>query len=182
MGISCKIKNKAVFLDRDGVLNRAKIISNKPYPPSNMDEMEILPGVHEGIQLLRHAGFKLIVITNQPDVARGITDVKIVNELNYFISQELKVDEIMCCFHDDIVNCTCRKPKPGMLFDAAKKWGINLSVSYLIGDRWRDIETANNANVTSILIDYDYDEKKLNADFECSNFFEAVNFILKNNK
>jgi D-glycero-D-manno-heptose 1,7-bisphosphate phosphatase len=179
VGIGSKIKNKAVFLDRDGVLNRAKIILNKPYPPSTMEEMEILPGVHESIQLLKHAGFKLIVITNQPDVARGAADIELVNTMNNYILSELGVDEIKCCFHDDFQDCLCRKPKPGMVFEAEKRWNIDLSISYLIGDRWRDIETAKNCNLTSILIDNHYDEKKVNADFECSNFEEAVNFILK---
>ncbi len=179
MGIGSKIKNKAVFLDRDGVLNRAKVILNKPYPPSTMEEMEILPGVHESIQLLKHAGFILIVITNQPDVARGTADINLVNTMNNYILTELDVDEIKCCFHDDSENCLCRKPKPGMIFEAVNKWDIDLSLSYLIGDRWRDIETAKNTDVTTILIDNQYDEKKVSADFECSNFEEAVNYILK---
>jgi D-glycero-D-manno-heptose 1,7-bisphosphate phosphatase len=179
VGIGSKIKNKAVFLDRDGVLNRAKVILNKPYPPSTMEEMEILPGVHESIQLLKHAGFILIVITNQPDVARGTADINLVNTMNNYILTELDVDEIKCCFHDDSENCLCRKPKPGMIFEAVNKWDIDLSLSYLIGDRWRDIETAKNTDVTTILIDNQYDEKKVSADFECSNFEEAVNYILK---
>ena len=91
MGIGSKIKNKAVFLDRDGVLNRAKVILNKPYPPSSIEEMEILPGVYKGIQLLKHAGFKLIVITNQPDVARGTADIEVVNTLNTFILSEFGI-------------------------------------------------------------------------------------------
>jgi D-glycero-D-manno-heptose 1,7-bisphosphate phosphatase len=179
VGIGSKIKNKAVFLDRDGVLNRAKVILNKPYPPSTMEEMEILPGVHESIQLLKHAGFILIVITNQPDVARGTADINLVNTMNNYILTELDVDEIKCCFHDDSENCLCRKPKPGMIFEAVNKWDIDLSLSYLIGDRWRDIETAKNTDLTTILIDNQYDEKKVSADFECSNFEEAVNYILK---
>ena len=85
----------------------------------------------------------------------------------------------MCCFHDDNENCECRKPKPGMILEAVKKWDIDLSVSYLIGDRWRDIQTAKNIGLTSILIKYDYDEKKINADFECNNLEEAANYILK---
>ena len=179
MGVSSKVKNKAIFLDRDGVLNKSIIVNNLPFPPSNINEMEILPGVYEGIQLLKHSGFKLIVITNQPDVARGITDIEVVNELNNFILHELKIDEIKCCFHDDSDNCQCRKPKPGMILDAANEWNIDLSISYLIGDRWRDIETAKNTKLTTILIDYEYNEKKVNADFKCNNFEQAVNFVLK---
>ena len=144
-----------------------------------MDEMEILPGVHDGIKLLKHAGFKLIVITNQPDVSRGTTDIEIVKTLNNYILTELSVDEIITCFHDDSDNCSCRKPKPGMIYESEKKWNIDLDISFLIGDRWRDIETAKNTDITTILIDYQYDEKRVNADFECTNFEEAVNFILK---
>jgi len=179
MGVGSKIKTKAIFLDRDGVLNKAIVRNRKPYPPSTIDELEILEGVYEGVELLKHSGYRLIVITNQPDVSRGITTIEKVNEINNSIIQLLNVDEIMCCFHDDNENCECRKPKPGMILEAVKKWNIDLSVSYLIGDRWRDIQTAKNIGLTSILIKYDYDEKKINADFECNNLEEAANYILK---
>jgi D-glycero-D-manno-heptose 1,7-bisphosphate phosphatase len=179
MGVGSKIKRKAIFLDRDGVLNKAIVINGKPYPPSTINELEILEGVYEGIELLRHSGYKLIVITNQPDVARGLTTIEKVNEINNSIIQLLNVDEIICCFHDDSENCECRKPKPGMILEAVKKWEIDLSASYLIGDRWRDIQTAKNIGLTSILIKYDYDEKKINADFECFNLEEAADLILK---
>ena len=179
MGVGSKIKRKAIFLDRDGVLNKAIVRNRKPYPPATIDELEILEGVYEGIQLLKHSGYKLIVITNQPDVARGLTTIEKVNEINNSIIQLLNIDEIICCFHDDSEDCECRKPKPGMILEAVKKWDIDLSVSYLIGDRWRDIQTAKNIGLTSILIKYDYDEKKINANFECNNLEEAANFILK---
>ena len=179
MGIGCKISNKAIFLDRDGVINKAIIRNKKPYPPSSISELEIIPRVYEGVQLLKHAGFKLIVISNQPDVSRGTLKMESVNEINNCIIEQLKIDEVICCFHDDIDNCDCRKPKTGMIIKALKKWDIDLSLSYLIGDRWRDIETAKNIGVRSILINYDYDEKKVTADFECNNLEEAANFILK---
>jgi len=179
MGVGSKIKNKAIFLDRDGVLNKAIVKNRKPYPPSSIEELEILPGVYEGIQLLKNSGFKLIVITNQPDVARGSSTKEIVEEINNAIIKQLKVDEVICCFHDDSENCDCRKPQPGMIYQAVNKWNIDLSLSYLVGDRWRDIQTAKNIGLNSILINYDYDEKKINADFECNNLEEAANFILK---
>ena len=179
MGVNNKIKNKAVFLDRDGVLNKAILINNKPYSPSSIEEMELLPGVVDGIKVLKNFGFKLIVVTNQPDVARGKTKIEIVYKLNDFIFHKLQLDEIKCCFHDNSEKCKCRKPKPGMIFEAANQWNIDLSISFLIGDRWRDIEAAKNAGLTSILIDYKYDEKKADADFECSNFKQAVNYIIK---
>jgi D-glycero-D-manno-heptose 1,7-bisphosphate phosphatase len=179
MGVGSEIKRKAVFLDRDGVLNKAIIKNRKPYPPSSISELKILDGVYMGLMLLRQSGYKLIVITNQPDVSRGITTMEIVNEINNRIIDLLNVDEIISCFHDDNDNCDCRKPKPGMILEATKKWNIDLSSSYLIGDRWRDIQTAKNIGLSSILINYDYDEKKVEADFECINFEEATKFILK---
>jgi len=121
MGVGSKIKTKAIFLDRDGVLNKAIVRNRKPYPPSTIDELEILEGVYEGVELLKHSGYRLIVITNQPDVSRGITTIEKVNEINNSIIQLLNVDEIMCCFHDDNENCECRKPKPGMILEAVKK-------------------------------------------------------------
>jgi D-glycero-D-manno-heptose 1,7-bisphosphate phosphatase len=179
MGVGTKIKTKAIFLDRDGVLNKAIIINGKPYPPSTVDELEIPKDVYEGIELLKHSGYKLIVITNQPDVARGTTTIEKVDKINDAIVKHLQIDQVISCFHDDCDNCSCRKPKTGMILEAVKKWNIDLSFSYLIGDRWRDIQTAKNVGLSSILINYDYDEKKINADFECSNFEEAANFILK---
>ena len=171
--------NRALFLDRDGVLNKAIIKNRKPYPPTKIEELEIISGVQEGLELLKHSGFKLIVITNQPDVARGTLSKEKVDEINNTISQNLNIDEIISCFHDDSDNCECRKPKPGMILQAVKKWNIDLTLSYLIGDRWRDIQTAKNIGLNSILIKYDYDEKKINADFECNNLEEAANFILR---
>jgi len=179
MGVGNKMKTKAIFLDRDGVLNKAIVKNRKPYPPSKIEEFEILPGVFEAIQLLRDSGFKLIVVTNQPDVGRGVINIEIVEEINNLIIKQLKVDEIISCFHDDSDNCECRKPKTGMILQAVKKWHIDLSISYLIGDRWRDIQTAKNIGLTSILIKYDYDEKQIKADFQCTNLREAANFILK---
>lgn len=177
MGISSKIK--AIFLDRDGVINKAVVIDNKPYPPSSIREMEILPGVKKGIELLKKEGYYIFVVTNQPDVARGKTAIEKVQEINSFLEKELFIDEVYCCYHDGKEGCSCRKPKPGMIIDASLKWNINLKKSYIIGDRWRDIEAGKQADVTTILIDYQYDEKRVEPDYACLNFSEAVSYILK---
>lgn len=176
MGVNPKIK--AVFLDRDGILNKAVIIDRKPFPPVTIKELEIPEGVKEGLLLLKKAGYLLIVITNQPDVSRKTTTEKCVSEMNEFLRNELPLDDIFCCFHDGNDNCSCRKPKPGMVFSASKKWNIDLSMSFLIGDRWRDIETGKNSGVRTILIDYHYDEKYVKPDFSCQDFTEATNIIL----
>ena len=177
MGISSKIK--AVFLDRDGVINKAVVIDNKPYPPPCLAELEILPGVKEGIILLKQNGYHIFVVTNQPDVARGKTSIEKVQEINDYLEKELLIDEVYCCYHDGIEACSCRKPKPGMIFDASAKWNIDFSRSFIIGDRWRDIEAGRQASVSTILIDYGYDEERVEPNHACKNFSEAVFYILK---
>lgn len=171
---------KAVFLDRDGVLNKAEIIDGKPFPPASVDKLEIPEGVKDGLISLKKAGYLLIVITNQPDVSRKTTTEERVSEMNEYLRKELLLDDVFCCFHDNTDNCDCRKPKPGMVFSASKKWNIDLSNSFLIGDRWRDIETGKNVGLRTILIDYHYDEKYVEPDFTCQNFTEATNIILSN--
>lgn len=176
MGVHTKVK--AVFLDRDGVLNQAVVKEGKPYPPQSLEDVIILAGVKEGLEHLKELGYLLVVITNQPDVARGTTDMKIVDAINNFLKKELILDDIYCCIHDSSDNCECRKPKPGMIFAAARKWNIDLDNSWMVGDRWRDIETGINANVKTILIDYGYDEKSVIPDYSCTDFLEATRIII----
>jgi len=177
MGVNSKIK--AVFLDRDGVVNKAIIINGRPYPPLTLKEMEILPGVLQGITLLKKNGYHVFIVTNQPDVARGLTNIEKVKEMNFYLEKELSIDEVFCCIHDGKEGCSCRKPKPGMILDAAMKWNIDLSKSYIVGDRWRDIEAGKAASIITILIDYKYEEKRVEPDYVCKSFLEVVSYILK---
>ena len=151
---------RAVFLDRDGVINRAVMRDGKPYPPTNLSEMEILPGVQGAMALLHEAGFLLIVVTNQPDVARGTTSKAVVEEINHNLASRLPIDEFRTCYHDNGDGCDCRKPLPGALLAAAKQHNIDLSNSYMIGDRWRDTEAGQQAGCQTIFIDYGYFEKQ----------------------
>lgn len=176
MGVNPKVK--AVFLDRDGVLNKSVIVDGKPYPPKSVIELVIPEGVKEGLKQLKELGYLLIVITNQPDVARGTTPIKIVDDINNYLKQELILDDIFCCFHDNVDNCECRKPKPGMIFTAAKKWNIDLESSFMVGDRWRDIETGKNAGVKTIFIDFGYKEKYVKPNYTSCNFIEATQIII----
>ncbi|MCK9401151.1 MAG: HAD family hydrolase [Bacteroidales bacterium] len=176
MGINPKVK--AVFLDRDGVLNNAVIVDGKPYPPKSVNELVIPEGVKEGLKQLKELDYLLIVITNQPDVARGTTPMKIVDDINNYLKQELIIDDFFCCVHDNADNCECRKPKPGMIQTAAKKWNIDLDYSFMVGDRWRDIETGKNAGVKTILIDLEYKEKNIKPDYNSRNFLEATQIII----
>lgn len=170
---------KAVFLDRDGVINKAPVIDGKPYPPRNLDELELLPGVDQAILQLRDRGYFCIVVTNQPDVARGKTSKETVESINQFLIQHLAIHEIISCYHDDHENCGCRKPKPGSLLKAALKYNIDLNKSFMVGDRWRDIEAGQNAGCKTFFIDYQYNEKQpQNPTYKVTSLADAVNIIL----
>ncbi len=150
----------AVFLDRDGVINRALVRDNKPYPPNSLSEFEILPGVAEACAKLKAAGFLLVVATNQPDVGRGTLKQGVVEEIHQFMCRQLPIDRVEVCYHPGkgLSDCDCRKPKPGMLLHAAQELGIDLGQSWMVGDRWRDIDCGHAAGCRTVLIDYGYDE------------------------
>lgn len=171
--------NKAIFLDRDGVINQAIVKDGKPYPPANLKELVILPGVKEALEKLHLAGYLLVVVTNQPDVARGKLTMKQVDEINEHLISNLFIDEIYTCYHDDHENCSCRKPKPGFLVQVSNSQGIDLESSYMVGDRWRDIECGQNAGCKTVFINYHYQEKQpVNFDFETSSLKDACEIIL----
>lgn len=171
---------RAVFLDRDGVLNRTLVRNGKPYPPGSVAELEILPGVCAGLKTLHHHGYLLIVVTNQPDVARGTVARATVEALNAALAATLPLDEFRVCYHDDTARCNCRKPAPGLLLDAAREHSIDLAKSYLIGDRWRDIEAGQRAGCTSFFLDYTYQERRpLPPYILVQSFTQAVDWILE---
>ena len=171
---------RAVFLDRDGVLNRAIVRDGKPYPPASAAEMELQPDAERSLQHLKEAGFRLLVVTNQPDVARGIQTTGEVEAIHERIRSVLPVDEFLVCYHDDGDGCACRKPKPGLLFEAARRYGLNLKDCFLIGDRWRDIDAAHAAGCPAVWIDYHYRERgpTFPPEARVSSLEEAVGFIV----
>ncbi|QWD78312.1 HAD-IIIA family hydrolase [Polynucleobacter sp. MWH-Svant-W18] len=170
---------RAVFLDRDGVINRAIVRDGKPYPPASLEELEILPGVHEALQKLHDANYLLVVVTNQPDVARGISKREDIELMNAFLSSELPIDDFKTCYHDGGDKCDCRKPLPGALVEAAQEHNIDLSKSFMVGDRWRDVEAGASAGCKTFFINYRYAEKKPDApDFIVSSLLEAKKIIL----
>lgn len=173
--------NRAVFLDRDGVLNQAVVRNGKPHPPANAKELALAPDANAALQELKAQGFLLLVVTNQPDVAKGITTRAVVEEINRKLESELPLDDVFVCYHQDSDHCDCRKPKPGMILDGARKHNVDLSESFMVGDRWRDVEAGQNAGCRTVFIDGGYEERQpaRPADATVHSLKEAANWILQ---
>ncbi len=171
---------RAVFLDRDGVLSRPIIRERRPYPPSSLAELQLLPGVPEALRALKDAGYRLVVVTNQPDVARGRSSKASVDSIHERLTAVLPLDAIFTCLHDDADQCECRKPRPGLITQAARELGIDATASYLVGDRWRDIEAGRRAGCGTFFVDYQYDEPPPPSySFRVSSLLEAAGIILQ---
>jgi transaldolase len=169
-----------VFLDRDGVINRTSIRDGVPHPPPCVDEVEILPGVAEALQLLARRGLPLIVVTNQPDVARGTQTAERVEAINRYLEQRLPITAVYTCYHDNADHCDCRKPKPGMLIRAAREHGIDLSRSFMVGDRWGDVEAGRAAGCKTFLIELPYSQgHRCTPDARVADLAEAAAVILR---
>jgi D-glycero-D-manno-heptose 1,7-bisphosphate phosphatase len=171
-------RRPAVFLDRDGVLNEAVVVDGRPTPPGSVAEFRLRPGVVEACIELHEAGFALVVVTNQPDVARGRQTQAELDRIHDRLRQLLPIDDIVVCRHDDADGCECRKPRPGMLLSAAERLELDLSGSVGVGDRWRDVEAARRAGVRSVFVECHYDEPGgTGADIVVGSLLEAVPWI-----
>ena len=169
----------AVFLDRDGVINEISVSNGVPHPPNSIEEFRFLPGVREACEALNKGGYLLFVATNQPDVARGTQTQERVEEINQLVERELPLAAVLCCYHDNAKQCDCRKPKPGLLLGAARRWAIDLSESFMIGDRWSDTQAGIAAGCRTILIERDYSQRdKCNPDWIAQDLPEASKLIL----
>ncbi len=170
---------RAVFLDRDGVINEGIVRDGKPYAPQSVDALRLLAGVEQAVGTLKDHGFALVVVTNQPDVRTGVQRREVVEEMHRRLMDWLPLDSIKACYHTDADNCSCRKPKPGMIKQAAEELAIDPEASFMVGDRWRDIGAGNAAGCRSFYIDYGYDERRPDGDYvTVSDLPEAVEKIL----
>ena len=173
------MKRTAVFLDRDGVINRAFDRNGILRPPASLRELEILPDVPEALCALKAHGYSLVVVTNQPDVARGTASRELVGRIHEGLKNDFGLDAILTCFHDDADRCDCRKPLPGLLFRAARDLDIDLSSSFMVGDRWRDVEAGKRAGCRTFLIDGgDQEKPSSSCDFRVGSLLEASRIIL----
>ena len=179
-----EITRRAVFLDRDGVLNRPVIKGGLPYPPARIEDFELYPDVADGCARLDAKGFVLVVVTNQPDVGRGTQNVEAVEAMHRKMLMALpQIARIEVCTHAGSrygEPCYCRKPLPGMLYRAAHYLAVDLTASYLIGDRWRDVDCARAAGCKSVFVERHYSESLRGPpDFTVESFSGAVEVILR---
>jgi D-glycero-D-manno-heptose 1,7-bisphosphate phosphatase len=151
---------RAVFLDRDGVLNRTIVYNGVPHPPASADEVELLEGVPEALALLAGHGLLLIGVTNQPDVARGTQTRAAVERINQRLMEQLPLAAIYTCYHDTADGCECRKPRPGLLIQAGCAYRIELRRSFMVGDRWSDVAAGQAAGCRTFLIDVPYNQRQ----------------------
>jgi D-glycero-D-manno-heptose 1,7-bisphosphate phosphatase len=175
------VKNKAVFLDRDGVLNQVVVRNGIPYPPASAEGLVLAPNAKAALLELKAQGFLLLVVTNQPDVAKGITTRAVVEEINRKLASELPVDDVFVCYHQDADHCDCRKPRPGMIMEGARKHNVDLAESFMVGDRWRDVEAGQNAGCRTVFIDGGYEERQpaRPADARVHSLKEVADWILE---
>ncbi len=168
---------RAVFLDRDGVIAEVIDRGGRPGGARSFDEFKLLPGVRKAVARLKEAGFLAIVVTNQPDIARGLLSSQDLERMHDLLRQELRLDDILSCPHDNADNCSCRKPRPGLLLRAAKKWEIDLARSVIVGDRESDVQAGRSADCETILIDAPYN-RGVEADHQAADLSEAVTIII----
>jgi D-glycero-D-manno-heptose 1,7-bisphosphate phosphatase len=170
----------AVFLDRDGVLNQPVLVDGRPHPPAGVEDLALLPGVKDACDELHDAGYLLLVVSNQPDVARGTLSMSAVETINRSLSEQLPLDGVYVCPHDDTDGCDCRKPKPGLLLQAASRWNVDMQRSFMVGDRWRDVDAGMSAGCATVFIDRDYSEPRPRQfDIAVRDLPEAATWILR---
>ena len=169
---------KAVFLDRDGILNKVVFRNGTLGSPRTLKEFHLCEEVSHVLKRLRQLGYRLFVVSNQPDVSRGLLNKGTLNDMTEILKDNLPVERVLYCIHDDQDACLCRKPKPGMLHDIADLDGIELSSSYLIGDSWKDIAAGSNAGCKTVLLVRDYNND-VEADFRIQSLNEVVDIVLQ---
>lgn len=168
---------RAVFLDRDGVLAEAIVRDNRAVAPTRLEDFVLVPEAGEQVARLRAARLVCLVFTNQPEIARGLLDRAVLDMMHERLREAVPVDDVLVCPHDPTDDCACHKPKVGMLLDAAERYELDLAQSFVIGDRWRDVDAGRAAGCYSILIDRPYSACRT-ADACAADLAGAVDLVL----
>lgn len=171
------MSRRAVFLDRDGVLVDTLVRGSRAYAPISLNEFRLYPEAAPQVERLRQAGLLAVVFTNQPDVGRGLVAPATLSRMHEILQAAVPVEDVLVCPHVDDGECACRKPKPGMLEEAAARWDLDLARSFVIGDRWRDIDAGRAVGCYSILVDRPWSEC-VTADARVDTLTQAVDLVL----
>lgn len=170
--------NKAIFLDRDGILVVPTFRDGRSFAPRSLDDFKFYENINFYLKKFKELGYLNIIVTNQPDIENGLLEMKVLKEMNKIILNSFPIDDIEFCTHKS--DCRRRKPNSGMLIDAAKKWNINFEDSFMVGDRKSDVDAGKEVGTKTIFVDYNYREKKpLNVDYFTDNVTHAFDYILK---
>lgn len=169
-------KQKAVFFDRDGVLNHLVQRDGSYYSPKKFEDFRIVNEAKEVVNRVQAMGFLAIVISNQPDISRGKLKQSELDKMTDLLFKKLNVDDIFYCTHDDNNDTGCRKPAPGLFYRAQEKYNIDFSLSFMIGDTWKDVEAAKNAGIFMILLNKKYN-KELIVNYTANNLLETISII-----
>jgi D-glycero-D-manno-heptose 1,7-bisphosphate phosphatase len=172
------VKTRAVFLDRDGVLVRSDVRDGRPFAVSRAAHMEVLSEAPGAVASLKALGFLTIVATNQPDIATGKLVQAELEAMHRILVGRMMLDDVFVCPHIETDQCACRKPKPGLLLDGARQHNIDLTTSFMVGDRWRDVDAGRAAGCTTIFVDRGYRETlNMPADHVVGDVAEAASVI-----
>lgn len=175
------MSERAVFFDRDGVLNESEVRGGRPYAPTSLDAFLITADAADAVHRIKKAGYRTVVVTNQPDVGNRLVARREVDAMHQQLRSVLPIDDIRVCFHAQNAGCTCRKPAPGMLLDAAGTWNLDVARSIMIGDRWSDIAAGRAAGCRTVFIDRGYTESNQEIPtVSVTSLSEAVDWILAN--
>jgi D-glycero-D-manno-heptose 1,7-bisphosphate phosphatase len=169
------MRTRAVFLDRDGVLNALVMREGVAVSPRVMEDFAVVEDASASVSRLKDAGFRVFVITNQPDIARGRMSSAVLDQMLNALRAEVPLDDIAVCTHDDADDCGCRKPRPGMLHTLAERWQVDLERSVVVGDSWRDMHAGRAANCRTVMLGEDRNEA---ADYCAASLGDAVDLIL----
>jgi D-glycero-D-manno-heptose 1,7-bisphosphate phosphatase len=171
--------NRAVFLDRDGVIVIPESRNGRSYAPRCLRNYRFYRDAHESLRRLKEAGFLLVVVTNQPDVGHGLISRAVIDEMHARLIRELPIDAVKACLHRQDENCTCRKPAPGLLLEAMGEFDLNARDCFMVGDRVSDVLAGKAAGCRVIFIERGYTEgKPHNADFTVATMAEAADVVL----